>query len=407
MDSGGAKVFGSGGDLVNRFTRQTLGAAGFDEKWLQEVLFHNIDLINVTDPTYDKVRIVPLCREFSLNDGFRNLFLDILAITETGRLILIECKLWKNPSARREVLAQIFEYATLMQSLSYSDLSAKLKKTIQSGKEDPIAHVFKTQKIEFNEALLINRIMASLARGDFHIIIAGDGIRADLANLVNAQAMRGMLANLTLLELSVYKDETGQIMLIPRVPVKTETMTRTVLLSPDGQPATIEDEEETALAEPTKSGVRRKLNEEKKAMNAAFWAEAIKAISFDHPDQESLKKRGNNFCHLPMPEPLGRITAWRTKDRIGAFIRLTDDDADQHIKFFEERIDAMKSEISPDIDIGYPDNKRDWSNAYFIGTVLEIDTQDPKTAPEQIKWLNTTLNKFVNYLRPIIGEMER
>ena len=73
----------------------------------------------------------------------------------------------------------------------------------------------------------------------------------------------------------------------------------------------------------------------------------------------------------------------RTKDRIGAFIRLTDDDADQHIKFFEERIDAMKSEISPDIDIGYPDNKRDWSNAYFIGTVLEIDTQDPKTAPEQ------------------------
>ena len=111
MDSGGAKVFGSDGDLVNAFARQTLGAAGFDEKWLQEVLFHNIDLINVTDPTYDKVRIVPLCREFSLNDGFRNLFLDILAITETGRLILIECKLWKNPSARREVLAQIFEYA--------------------------------------------------------------------------------------------------------------------------------------------------------------------------------------------------------------------------------------------------------------------------------------------------------
>ena len=133
-------------------------------------------------------------------------------------------------------MAQIFEYATLMQSLSYSDLSAQLKKTIQSGKEDPIAQVFKEQKIEFNEALLINRIMASLARGDFHIIIAGDGIRADLANLVNAQAMRGMLANLTLLELGVYKDEAEQIMLIPRVPVKTETMTRTVLLSPMGNP---------------------------------------------------------------------------------------------------------------------------------------------------------------------------
>ena len=150
-----------------------------------------------------------------------------------------------------------------MQSLSYSDLSAKLKKTIQSGKEDPIAHVFKASKIEFNEALLINRVMASLARGDFHIIIAGDGIRADLANLVNAQAMRGMLANLTLLELSVYKDETNQIMLM-RAFSEDRDMTRTVLLSPDGQPATIEDEEETALAEPTKSGARRKLNEKKR-----------------------------------------------------------------------------------------------------------------------------------------------
>ena len=197
--------------------------------------------------------------------------------------------------------------------------------------------------------------------------------------------MRGMLANLTLLELGVYKDETNQIMLIPRVPVKTEIMTRTVLLSPEGQPATIEEEEETALAEPAKSGARRKLNEEKKAMNAAFWAEAIKAISFDHPDQESLKKRGNNFCHLPMPEPLGRITAWRTKDRIGAFIRLTDDDADQHIKFFEERIDAMKSEISPDIDIGYPNGKGDWSNAYFIGTVARDRHTRPKNSPRTNK----------------------
>ena len=33
----------------------------------------------------------------------------------------------ENPQARREVLAQTLEYASLMQRLSYSDLTAKLK----------------------------------------------------------------------------------------------------------------------------------------------------------------------------------------------------------------------------------------------------------------------------------------
>ena len=92
--------------------------------------FANIDLIQPTDAGYDRIQLVPLCRELNLNDGIRNLFLDILAITETGKLILIECKLWKNPQARREVLAQAFEYASLLQSLSYSDLSSKLRRHI-------------------------------------------------------------------------------------------------------------------------------------------------------------------------------------------------------------------------------------------------------------------------------------
>ena len=139
MKSGDIFALSKNGDLQERFERYSLSAGGhFDEKWLQEVLFANIELIQPTDASYDKLRLIPLCRELNLNDGIRNLYLDILAITETGKLILIECKLWKNPQARREVLAQAFEYASLLQSLSYSDLSSKLRKHIDSGTEDPI-----------------------------------------------------------------------------------------------------------------------------------------------------------------------------------------------------------------------------------------------------------------------------
>ena len=81
----------------------------FDEKWLQKVIYENIELLTVADSVFDKIKIIPLCREFSLNNSYRNIFLDILAITETGKLVLVECKLWKNPQARREVIAQIIE----------------------------------------------------------------------------------------------------------------------------------------------------------------------------------------------------------------------------------------------------------------------------------------------------------
>ena len=229
MKSGDIFALSEDGKLQERFERRSLTAGGeFNEKWLQEVLFKNIDLIQPTDPSYDRIRLIPLCRELNLNDGIRNLYLDILAITETGKLILIECKLWKNPQARREVLAQAFEYASLMQSLSYSDLTSKLRKHINSDSEDPIIFALRSAGISIDESLLISRIDQGLKKGSFHVVIAGDGIRTDLVNLVNSPAMTGMTADLSLLEISVHQNDSGMILLSPSVPQEIETVTRTL-----------------------------------------------------------------------------------------------------------------------------------------------------------------------------------
>jgi hypothetical protein len=59
-------------------------------------------------------------------------------VSPTGRLVLIEYKLWRNPGSRREVVAQLFEYASLMSRLTYSDLEAKLKHTRGLTGENPI-----------------------------------------------------------------------------------------------------------------------------------------------------------------------------------------------------------------------------------------------------------------------------
>ena len=49
-------------------------------------------------------------------------FLDVLLISEHGRLVVVECKLWRNPQARREVVGQILDYARELARYGYEDL---------------------------------------------------------------------------------------------------------------------------------------------------------------------------------------------------------------------------------------------------------------------------------------------
>lgn len=49
-------------------------------------------------------------------------YLDNLFVTPTGGLVLVECKLWRNPEARRQVLAQAIDYARCLVGWGYEDL---------------------------------------------------------------------------------------------------------------------------------------------------------------------------------------------------------------------------------------------------------------------------------------------
>ena len=52
--------------------------------------------------------------------------LDIAFINQFGRLTLVECKLWRNPEARRKVVAQTLDYARAVSRWSYSDLQRQV-----------------------------------------------------------------------------------------------------------------------------------------------------------------------------------------------------------------------------------------------------------------------------------------
>ena len=75
------------------------------------------------------------------------------------------CKLWRNPEARREVVAQLFEYATLLSEWTYSDLEARLKKARRLTGENPIFAAARTAHPELEEAAFVDAVNQSLVRG--------------------------------------------------------------------------------------------------------------------------------------------------------------------------------------------------------------------------------------------------
>ena len=83
--------------------------AGFDEAWLQDLIFRHPQLLPVSLFDDSLSQPVPLAREVATNAGS----IDNLYITPEGRLILVETKLWKNPEQHRTVVAQTIEISLL------------------------------------------------------------------------------------------------------------------------------------------------------------------------------------------------------------------------------------------------------------------------------------------------------
>lgn len=96
--------------------RVPFGDGGFSESWLQHRLFENPQSLpfGEIDPAYKAV--CPLCMELNTGAGP----IDIVYITPQGRLVLVETKLWRNPEARRKVIAQILDYAKELAQWSFA-----------------------------------------------------------------------------------------------------------------------------------------------------------------------------------------------------------------------------------------------------------------------------------------------
>jgi hypothetical protein len=115
---------------------------------------------------------VPICTELNTPAGP----IDNFMITPSGLPVLVECKLWRNPEGRREVVGQILDYAKELSRWSSSDLQREVRRRLKR-EGNPLLEIVRAVDSAVDEIQLNDTLTANLRRGRFLLLIVGDGIR--------------------------------------------------------------------------------------------------------------------------------------------------------------------------------------------------------------------------------------
>ncbi len=205
----------------------------YSEAWLQNLLHARPEIFPIEQIEPGFGDLIPLCREFPVAFGAgRSGALDNLYATASGGLVLVEAKLWRNPEARRSVVAQAMEYAAAIFRMSYEELEQAVLRA-RTSEDKPATSMFDIVSGDAggDEAEFVDAVSRNLRRGRAIIAVVGDGIREDIAPLAELlQSHAGHRFTFALVELAVYETPaTGVRVVVPSVLAQTELIERGVV----------------------------------------------------------------------------------------------------------------------------------------------------------------------------------
>jgi hypothetical protein len=217
------------------FVRTASETAVYDEAWLQRLIMSQPSLLPVDqiEPAFNA--LVPICIELPVKSGF----LDYLFVTPAGDLALVECKLWRNPEAQREVIAQIIAYATEISTWTYKTLQDAIRRTKPLGGsgENTTRSLYElvSAHSEIDEASFHDAVSRNLKRGRFLLLIVGDGIREGVERMAEyLQQHAGFHFTLAFIEIALFEAPGGYIAQ-PRVLARTKNIERGIVTLDEGR----------------------------------------------------------------------------------------------------------------------------------------------------------------------------
>lgn len=206
----------------------------YDEAWLQELIHRHPAVLPTEQIEPGFGALVPVCRELPLTfGGGRSGALDNLLMTSDGGLVLVEAKLWRNPEARRSVVAQAMEYAAAVFRLTFEDLQAAVRRARSSDPNPKLSlhEIVSAGAPDLDEAEFVDAVSRNLRRGRAIVAVVGDGIREDILPLAELlQTHAGHRFTFALVELAVYAAPiSGVRILSPSVLAQTALIERGVV----------------------------------------------------------------------------------------------------------------------------------------------------------------------------------
>ncbi len=228
---------GSSAEILKRlhFTKSAPDKTRYDEEWLQHFIMRHPSVLPVDQIEPVFTPLVPICTELPMN----NKSLDNLLVTPSGDLALIECKLWRNPQARREVIAQIIDYAKEMSTWSYEQLqeAISLTKPLEGQGEAATRNLYDlvSPDHQIDEVSFHDAVSRNLKRGRFLLLIIGDGIREGIEGMADfLQQHAGFHFTLGFVELALFEMSDKRYLVQPRVIARTTNINRGIVTLEDG-----------------------------------------------------------------------------------------------------------------------------------------------------------------------------
>ena len=210
--------------------RIVLGSGNFNESWLQKLIHDRPEIlpINQIEPGFG--RAIALAREVRCGHGK----VDNLYLTPTGEIILVEAKLWSNPQARREVVAQALDYVAALMSLTYEKFETAIINAESSAKS--LYACIEDQPDALSQSEFIDAVSNNLARGRILVLVVGDGIRREAEALgALLQSHAGAHFTFALVELAAWCNPTsGDFLIIPDILAQTVMIERGVVRLENG-----------------------------------------------------------------------------------------------------------------------------------------------------------------------------
>lgn len=195
------------------------------EAFIQNLVHDHPEIIPMADIEPAFMPLISVCRELETEAGY----LDNLWLTPAGGIVIGECKLVRNPQARREVLSQALDYARAISTWHYEELEAGVRKALK----DPRARLWDSVEAEsdLDEAQFADAIERRLNSSRFMVLIIGDGIQEGVEALTEyLQLHAGLHVGVALVDLSIWRGPDDALLVVPRIPLRTVLVERGIVV---------------------------------------------------------------------------------------------------------------------------------------------------------------------------------